>query len=347
MNIHFIEFLNKNQTVAMIRDTDTGKLYVQRKIDTARHDVYEILCRSQLPHIPCIRRIENCANGNIFVTEDYIEGISLKEILDRRIVLTEKEAVDYMTQLCEALAAAHELGLVHRDIKPGNIMIDLQNRLWLVDFDIARQYRAEAASDTELLGTQGYAAPEQFGFGQSSERSDIYAAGVLLNVMLTGKMPQEKLPAGRMAGIVQRCTAIDPQDRYLSADDLKRAVNPPAHESGRKKSRINFIRRVPGFRSGKVWKILIALVFYFFAIMFCYTAVSTSLGNTTNMGTAIGFIIFFTGTYLFLFDIGSLRTRTRMVEKHRGSSVYVLFCAFWILLLFSLVFVMAFLFSFF
>ena len=84
----------------------------------------------------------------------------------------------------------------------------------LIDFDASRIYKNENREDTQILGTTGFAAPEQYGLSQSDGRADIYALGVLLNIMLTGEHPSRKLASGRMGRIVQRCTMVNPEKRY-------------------------------------------------------------------------------------------------------------------------------------
>ena len=86
----------------------------------------------------------------------------------------------------------------------------------MIDFDAARIFKNENENDTRILGTTGYAAPEQYGISQSDERADIYALGVLLNIMLTGKHPSKELAAGRMGRIIQKCTMMNPKKRYKS-----------------------------------------------------------------------------------------------------------------------------------
>ena len=84
----------------------------------------------------------------------------------------------------------------------------------LIDFDAARVYKSTGQGDTQILGTTGFAAPEQYGLSQSDGRADIYAVGVLLNIMLTGEHPSRKLAGGRMGRIVQKCTMVNPNKRY-------------------------------------------------------------------------------------------------------------------------------------
>ena len=94
----------------------------------------------------------------------------------------------------------------------------------LLDFDASRFYRRAQQADTQILGTTGYAAPEQYGLAQTDGRADIYALGVLLNVMLTGRHPSETLASGRMGRIVQRCTMVNPRKRFQTVLHLMEAL---------------------------------------------------------------------------------------------------------------------------
>ena len=104
------------------------------------------------------------------------------------------------------------------------VIIEKNGRVVLVDFNASRVYAPETSADTVVLGTLGYAPPEQFGISQSDEKSDIYAVGVLLNVMLTGKHPSEALAKGKAGKIVLKCTQIDPQSRFKSVEKLIEAL---------------------------------------------------------------------------------------------------------------------------
>ena len=109
---------------------------------------------------------------------------------------------------------------VHRDVKPENVILRGLDAV-LIDFDAARFYKPEAEGDTQILGTTGFAAPEQYGLRQSDTRADIYSMGVLINVMLTGEHPSRRLAPGRMGRIVERCTQVNPEKRYK---DIKRLM---------------------------------------------------------------------------------------------------------------------------
>lgn len=163
------------------------------------------------------------SNGKVTVLEQYIDGIPLNEMLNGKCMNT-VGAKKIALQLTEALSVIHSLKIVHRDIKPENILIKNDGTLVLIDFDAARVYKSGVQRDTVVLGTVGYAAPEQFGIEQSDFRADIFAFGILINVLLTGEHPSKKICKGKFKRVVEKCTQIDPDKRYQTMTDLQNAV---------------------------------------------------------------------------------------------------------------------------
>ena len=128
-----------------------------------------------------------------------------------------------MRELCHAMQVLHHRGLVHRDIKPENVMVSDDGRVVLIDFNASRQV-GEGSRDTVVMGTVGYVSPEQLGLSQTDARTDIYAAGVFYNVMLTGKHPSMVFASGRAGRIIRKCMAVNPEERYQSAAALRAAL---------------------------------------------------------------------------------------------------------------------------
>lgn len=157
-------------------------------------------------------------DGKTIVVEEYVQGDSLLERLEEKRYLTEQEAESILLQLCDGLKPLHEQGIIHRDIKPSNLILQHGGMIRLIDFDAARTVKEDSSEDTRLLGTRGYAPPEQFGYGQTDERSDIYAIGITMRKMLGTDYD------GYLNGILTKCTELDPKKRYVSVTDLKRAI---------------------------------------------------------------------------------------------------------------------------
>ena len=182
-----------------------------------------------LPHIETLYRMPD----ELVVVYDYVEGPSLAQQVTQQGRLDEAHTVQMMRDLCHAVGVLHAHGVVHRDITPGNVILAADGA-HLIDLGIARRAEPGRERDTHLLGTWGFAAPEQYGFASSDARTDVYALGKLLGYALTGVLPDDKnfeaslADASRvspsLADVVARATSFEPSARYQSADELADAV---------------------------------------------------------------------------------------------------------------------------
>lgn len=182
---------------------------------------YEELLKIKHENLPEIFDVIYADDG-IIVLEEFINGLTVAEVMESG-KYNYSGAKKIVNAVCEALTVLHNLNLVHRDVKPENVIIDKNGRVVLIDFDVSRKI-SKAGKDTVVMGTIGYASPEQLGIAQSDARTDIYALGVLLNVMLTGKHPSECLPKGKAGKIVRKCTVVNPNERYQTAQKLSNAL---------------------------------------------------------------------------------------------------------------------------
>ena len=205
------------------------------KIFQIRHKISnrDIVLRQYSSPVPVYNTLKSIRNNNLpeiydtymledgqIVLEEFISGITVAHVLESG-KYTYTGARKIISSLCDVLSFLHSINIVHRDIKPENIMITDNAAVKLIDFNASRVYNNKSVADTVVLGTIGYASPEQYGITQSDARSDIYALGVLLNVMLTGVHPSEQLAKGKAGKIVLKCTQIDPNKRYQSVEELK------------------------------------------------------------------------------------------------------------------------------
>ena len=186
----------------------------------------------------------------VLIVEEYIEGEILSEYLASG-KFTEAEWLDIARQLCEALRSLHEQTppIIHRDMKPSNIILNSKGRVKIIDFDSSRLYKAESEGDTRLLGTERYAPPEQYGFSQTDCRSDIYSLGVVF-----GMFPpfSSKARQKRWKQLVERCTLFAPESRFQTVEEVEKEVY--------KIARIRRIQlwRIGGTVAGAVLLLLIA-----------------------------------------------------------------------------------------
>ena len=212
-----------SDTTTLMMNPGTKTLYIAKEIDVAAVPRYRLLTGLCGEGLPVIRAVVE-HDGGATVLREYISGTSLAATLNGGRTVPRDIAVRYVTELCDGLSVLHRAGLVHRDINPNNIIITTDGHAKIIDFGISRAFTGEKTSDTTILGTPGYAAPEQFGLSQTDGRADIYSLGVLLNVMLTGQHPSRKLASGKAGHIVQRCTMMNPDQRYQTVLELRDAL---------------------------------------------------------------------------------------------------------------------------
>lgn len=162
-----------------------------------------------------------------YIVREYVEGTPLDKYAASRDV-SEAQVVALCIKLCDILAYLHGLEppVIHRDIKPQNVIVRENSEVCLIDFDIARTYDADAQTDTRYIGTRAYAPPEQYGFMQTDRRADIFALGMLLCFLLTGDtdIKNAKIPNKRLNEITRKCAAFSPDDRFADANAVKKAL---------------------------------------------------------------------------------------------------------------------------
>jgi eukaryotic-like serine/threonine-protein kinase len=206
----------------------------------------EVLLARKVSHPNVVRLHDIGSDGNIlFLTMDLVRGRTLREVL-AEAPMSINEVVRLGTDLADALATAHDQGVIHRDLKPGNVLIDERGRAMILDFGVARAIDAEQLTAIgEVVGTPAYLSPEQVRGEDIDHRSDIFSLGLMLLEALTGRLPSSdgtleemlgqraagrtpdparlvpQLPAS-LARILRRCLAAGPQQRYGDAAQLAR-----------------------------------------------------------------------------------------------------------------------------
>lgn len=234
MNDNWIDNVIKEQyqLVKALKNSDKSQICVYRHKELGRKlvmrsvkgtgEVFMILRGLLHPNIANIYDAVRVEDG-VIVLEEYIDGLTIADYLqDSLYSPTGVKRIIYA--LCDALDFLHKNKIIHKDLKPENIMIDNNGNVKLIDFDAARVYKHYQCKDTRIMGTTGYAAPEQYGTNQTDERTDIYSLGVLMNVMLTGEPPERKLYNGKLKKVIIKCTQTIPDNRYQNVSELKKSL---------------------------------------------------------------------------------------------------------------------------
>lgn len=221
--------LNKQWAVKEIRKKGSGKndeIVINSLLAEAN-------MMKKLDHPALPRIVDIIDNGiTIYVVMDYIEGESLDKILKAYGAQSEEVVIGWAKQLCDALGYLHmqKPPIIYRDMKPANIMLKPEGNVKIIDFGIAREYKEQKLADTTVLGTKGYAPPEQYS-GQTDARSDIFALGMTMHHLLTGVDPRSgeayasvrqwkpELSEG-IEIIIDRCVEPAVENRYQSCSDL-------------------------------------------------------------------------------------------------------------------------------
>lgn len=199
----------------------------------------ELLKKFNHPNLPSIIDVID-GDGTFLIVMDYIEGNPLSKALETSGAQAQEDVIEWSKQLCDVLGYLHSRKppIIYRDMKPSNVMLKPDGNVMLIDFGTAREFKSNSVADTTCLGTQGYAAPEQFGGqGQTDARTDIYCLGATMYHLVTGHNPctppYEMYPirqwnpslSSGLEEIILKCTQRNPDDRYQSCAELLYALD--------------------------------------------------------------------------------------------------------------------------
>lgn len=261
------ELKQVNESTCIVHNEQSGEIMIKKRLDIENVSAMERLCSIRHKNLSAVIKITE-ENGKYFSYSEFVPGNSIQHYIDSGKIFDEDEAIKIIVAVCDGLEVLHENGIVHRDITASNIILSYDGNVKIIDYGITRIAKQSAARDTYILGTAGYAAPEQFGFSQSDSRTDIYSTGVLLNVLLTGKFPNEKLCSGKLRSVVQKCTSIDSANRFSSVNELKKELSEP-------KALLKNDDGFPGFRSRKLIIKILASLIYFIIIFTDFSLVAS------------------------------------------------------------------------
>lgn len=266
----------------------TGDVRMMKRLSHYDENVYAYLSSEKEKHIPELYEFFKDANNNLIVIEEIIQGNTFDVIINDRN-MSDKTKLRFFFELLDGLSYLHNAPypIIHRDLKPSNIMVTDKGEVKILDYDAAKVYKPNSTGDTTFLGTDGIAAPEQYGFMQSDPRSDVYAVGK----MLAAAFPNNN----RIQMIAAKASSFDPKDRYNNAkelsDVLARRLSP--------KMRLKPLFPPPGFRTKKWWKMLLAISGYIFII---FAIISTGSDRNTP-GEILSMKIFWSIFSIIAIDI--------------------------------------------
>jgi tRNA A-37 threonylcarbamoyl transferase component Bud32 len=193
----------------------------------------EILSELSHPNLPRVTDTFH-HRGRRFLVEELVEGRTLEDL--EPLELTENKILRYAEQILDCLSFLHQNGLIYRDLKPSNVMLEDNGTIKLIDFGIVRRLTIDKTRDTLVMGTPGFAAPEQYGWEQTDQHSDIFSLGALMHHLLTGRDPSRTpfvFPSVRSlapqvsettARVIHRAVQMEPENRFSSAQEMKRAL---------------------------------------------------------------------------------------------------------------------------
>lgn len=295
--------IDPDHGVYLMQDIRDNKVRVKKVLPVYDLGVYQYLKAHPIDHIP--RIFELVEDGDVLIViEEYIPGDTLQQILDSRGPLPKEEVIRIGIGVCQILEKLHGCAppIVNRDIKPSNIMRTGDGVVKLLDMNAAKRYDPRREKDTVLIGTQGYAAPEQYGFGASSVLTDVYSVGVLLRVLLTGRVSGGQIPDAGLRKVVDRCTQLDPKGRYPSVRALREALNGLGHGPGAAAGWRRYLP--PGYRSGEPLVWIVATLGYLLLFRLCFSleveqaGMAQTICYRVTLALAAVSMVLFSGNYL-------------------------------------------------
>ena len=220
-----IGVIDASKKITLVKHQDNDGIFVKKILNTYNADVYKYLCNKRLSGFPHIYEVHE-DNGKLIVIEEYITGQTLEQYIADQTDLSIIEIKNIIMSLCDSLCELHSMNppIVHRDLKPSNIMIRPSGMPVILDFN-ASKFVSEEKRDTKLLGTEGYAAPEQYGFGSSDIRTDIYALGIIIKELLEKCSDRKNKIFKILDKAAQKCCELSPKSRFQNVGEILRFVD--------------------------------------------------------------------------------------------------------------------------
>lgn len=227
---------SEDSSTFLVKETATGILCVlkwgrNRQAEFLRNEmeIMEKMADRKLSGIPKTYRIFE-ENGEVYLVREYIEGMSLVQMVLQKGGISEAEICRISRKICQTAEQFQnpDEPMIHRDIKPENIVVTPGGEVVFIDFGTMRSYKKDGSRDTFVVGTRGTAAPEQYGYTQTDQRTDVYAIGQTMLYMVSESYEMNQLSecavSRRMKKIIEKACSFEPDKRYGDAAQLRRAV---------------------------------------------------------------------------------------------------------------------------
>lgn len=227
---------SEDSSTFLVKETATGILCVlkwgrNRQTEFLRNEmeIMKKMADRKLSGIPKVYRIFE-ENGEVYLVREYIEGMSLAQMVLQKGGISEAEICRISRKICQAAEQFQnpDEPMIHRDIKPENIVVTPGGEVVFIDFGTMRSYKKDGSRDTFVVGTRGTAAPEQYGYTQTDQRTDVYAIGQTMLYMVSESYEMNQLfecaVSRRMKKIIEKACSFEPDKRYGDAAQLRRAV---------------------------------------------------------------------------------------------------------------------------
>ncbi len=302
--------LNEAHQVYLVQHVESHRMFVEKHLTVYSREVFDSLKDHPIHNIPRIYELVE-DDLQLIVIEEYFDGVTLASMLEKG-TLTEQEAVRIVRSLCDVVEQLHSRTppIIHRDIKPSNIILTEDGEVKLVDLNAAKRYEGSSDRDTQLIGTAGYAAPEQYGFGSSDVRTDIYAIGVLMSEMVHGSFSRSRLTNRPYDRVVEKCTRMDPSLRFSAIREIQSALakieGGQAKRSAMTEHRIRWLP--PGFRAlNPLYMVLMGLWYLLIVSVSLAVDVENATGTEFVLNRIfflIAFLLstFYAGNYMDIWD---------------------------------------------
>ena len=322
----YIAGLNdSSDTYIVINKLDKRK-YILKQLKRFDENIYVTLKNMNINGVPQIYEIyhlnldgdNSYGEDSLVIIEEYINGVTLTSYLEKND-MTEEKLVSIIIKLTDILEKLHNLNppVIHRDIKPDNIIISDIGKTYLIDFNISRNYTGVKSKDTVIMGTAGFAAPEQFGFSESDVRTDIYGLGATIKYAVD----RCEIKSDRLMELVDKSTKISPDDRFQNVDELRGFIN-KASFLNKDKDLYKKSYALPGFRSKNPLHMLVAVFIYAFLL---YCSITYKYDNYISDNKAfelnanrIGFSLALFIAFLFSCNYLNWQNKIKWLEKQSG-----------------------------